>query len=164
MESTTYLKNIRIAPKKLRFLQHDLKKYAPTQALEVLRYTPRHSARIWRKALQTAINNAKQSLKVTENMLELKALAVDQGYVLKRYRAGARGTAKSIKKRFSHIKIVLGTKNEAPAIAAKPAAAETKKGEKKVAVSSLAHTHDEEKPKLKPKRKTSVTSTPKKSV
>lgn len=139
MESVTYLRNIRIAPKKLRFLQHELVKTDLLKALEILKYTPRHSARIWRKAISTAINNAKQTLKVTENMLELKALAVDQGFVMKRFRAGARGTAKSIKKRFSHIKITLATKDGiAPAVAEAKPALEAKKTEEKKAMKKVA--------------------------
>lgn len=151
MESITYLKNIRIAPKKLRFLQFELKKCNPMQALEILRYTPRHSARIWRKALQTAINNAKQSFKVSENMLELKALAVDQGFVMKRFRAGSRGTAKSIKKRYSHIKIILTSKETSTGKKIVAGKEEPKKEEKKVIKASE---RKEVVKKVQPKKRT----------
>lgn len=126
MESATNLRNIKISPKKLRFLLPVVKKMSPVDAIASLLYIPKRSARILNKAIKSAISNAKLSLKVSEDMLQFKTLKVDEGYVLKRYNAGSKGTANPFKRRSAHITIVLQAK---PAIklAPKIETAETKK-------------------------------------
>ncbi len=79
----------------------------PAQALDYLNYTPRKTAKIFYKALQSAIINAKATLKSSEDMLKFKLLTVEAGQKMKRFRAGGRGTAKPIVRRLSHIKIIL---------------------------------------------------------
>lgn len=111
-DSLTYLKNINITPKKLRFYLKDIKKNDPVSCLELLYYGKQKATKILYQALKSAINNAKQSLKVDENMLKFKLFTVEEGQKLKRYRAGGRGTPKSIVKRKSHIKIILTALNE----------------------------------------------------
>lgn len=110
MESKTYLKNLRESPKKLRFFLAEIKKRKPYTALDFLYYAPQKAAKIMYQALKSAISNAKNTLKVDENLLEWKLLTVEEGYKLKRNRPGGRGTPKPFKIRFSHIKIVLTAK------------------------------------------------------
>jgi len=114
MESTTVIKNVRISPKKLRFLLPAVKKLTPKEALSYLLYTPKKAARILYQAIKSAINNAKNYLKVEEEKLRFKQLVVDEGLKLKRYRPGGRGSIKPYRRRFSHIKITLigSEKNE----------------------------------------------------
>lgn len=112
MESTTVIKNVRISPKKLRFLLPKLRKLTPLEALDYLFYTSKKGAKILYSAIKTAINNAKNTLKTDENLLKFKVLAVEEGLKLKRYRPGGRGTVKPYKRRFSHIRIVLEKKEE----------------------------------------------------
>ena len=106
-ESTTYLKNIAMPPKKLRFYLGAVKKMDPVAALDHLFYGRQKAARVLYQAVKSAVSNAKQSLKVTDDVLKFKALTVEEGTKLKRYRPGGRGTPKPIVKRRSHIKIVL---------------------------------------------------------
>lgn len=110
MESKTYLKNLKMSPKKLRFFLPELKKKKPVAALDYLFYAPQKAAKILYFALKSALTNAKNTLKVPEDLLEWKVLTVEEGQKLKRYKPGGRGTAKPFKIRFSHVKIVLGTK------------------------------------------------------
>lgn len=107
MESTAYIKNIRISPKKLRFLLGDIKKRKPSEVLDYLFYTPTKSAKVFYKAIKSAIDNAKNNLKLNENDLVFKTLIVEEGHKLRRLRAGGRGMAKPLIRRYSHIKIVL---------------------------------------------------------
>lgn len=109
MESVTYIKNLRISPKKLRFLLNDIKKYKPQEVLAILKYTPKKTARIFHKAIASAVNNAKNTLKVASDMLKFKALIVEEGTKQKRWKSGGRGTAKPIKRKLAHIKIILNT-------------------------------------------------------
>lgn len=106
-ESITYLKNISISPKKLRFYLKEIKKMSPVEALEHLFYGRQKATKILYQALKSAISNAKLALKTTEDLLKFKVLTVEEGIKLKRYKAGGRGTARPILKRRSHIKIIL---------------------------------------------------------
>lgn len=107
MESLTYQKNIKESPKKLRFLLDAVIKLSPIKAMDYLMYTPKKSARVLYQSLKSAISNAKNTLKTSENLLKFKLLTIEEGNKLKRYRHGGRGTAKPIRRRLSHIKIIL---------------------------------------------------------
>lgn len=107
MESKTYLKNLRVSPKKLRTFLAILKRQSPSQAVESLYYAPKKAAKILYKGIRSAIANAKNTLKVNEDMLEWKFLTIEEGQKLKRYRPGSRGNVKPFKIRFSHLKIIL---------------------------------------------------------
>lgn len=106
-ESKTYLKNLAISPKKLRFYLKEIKKMTPVEALDHLFYGKQKATKILYQALKSAIANAKIALKTTEDLLKFKVFTVEEGIKLKRYLAGGRGTVKPILKRRSHIKIVL---------------------------------------------------------
>lgn len=106
MEAKAYIKNVKISPKKLRFLIDAVKKLDPYKALDHLYYTPTKSAKILYKAVKSAIDNAKNISKDIEG-LKFKKLLIEEGRKLKRFRAGGRGTAKPILRRFSHIKVIL---------------------------------------------------------
>jgi large subunit ribosomal protein L22 len=107
MEKKFVFKNLPISPKKLRFLLPPLRKISPVGALDYLFYMPKKGARILRKAIKSAIDAVKSSLKIEENKLKFKTLAVNEGKKLKRFRPGGRGTVKPIVRRFSHLTIVL---------------------------------------------------------
>jgi Ribosomal protein L22 len=107
MEKKFVFKNLPISPKKLRFLLPPLRKISPVGALDYLFYMPKKGAKILRKAIKSAIDAVKSSLKIEENKLKFKTLAVDEGRKLKRFRPGGRGTVKPIVRRFSHLTIVL---------------------------------------------------------
>lgn len=151
MESTTYLKNIRISPKKLRFLLPSIKKIEPMDAVSVLSLMPKRSAKILSKALRSAISNAKHTLKVNEDLLEFKALSVDAGQTLKRYNPGSRGGVLPYKKRFSHIKVVLRAKSP------KGSLPPSKKEAEKVREENVEE-------KIVAKKKLKVTKAPKRAV
>lgn len=107
MESITYLKNIKISPKKMRFLLPAIKKLSPVDALDYLLYSPNKTGKIYFKAINSAISNAKNALKVQGDVLKFKLLTIEEGQKLRRFRPNARGTVRPIDKRFSHIKIIL---------------------------------------------------------
>lgn len=106
-ESKTYIKNINISPKKLRFYLKSVKKMTPVSAMDYLFYGQQRATKILYQAIKSAISNAKNSLKVNEDLLKFKLFTVEEGLRLKRYRPGGRGTPKPIMKRKSHIRIIL---------------------------------------------------------
>lgn len=107
MDSTTYFQDVKIPPKKLRFLLPSIKKNNPVEAMGRLLYMPNRSARLLYQAIQSSVSAAKQAFNIEPDLLKFKALVIEEGHTLKRYSAGARGTMKPYKKRFSHIKIIL---------------------------------------------------------
>lgn len=112
MESKTYSKNLKITPKKLRFILPEIKKLKPVDALDYLMYTRKKSAGIFYKVIKSAVANAKNVLKVEEKALKFKFISVEQGQKLKRFRAGGRGVTKPILRRFAHVKIILEVDND----------------------------------------------------
>lgn len=107
MESRASFKNVKITPKKLRSLLPAVKKMKPLDAVEHLFYSPKRGAKVLYKVIRSAMANAKATLKTEDRLLQFKALFVDEGHTLKRYKAGSKGAAKPIAREFSHITVVL---------------------------------------------------------
>ncbi|MBI3620511.1 50S ribosomal protein L22 [Candidatus Roizmanbacteria bacterium] len=107
MEAITYFKNLKVSPKKLRFLLSAVKKLKPAQAVDYLYYSPQKAGRVLYKVLQSAIANGKSTLKTDASLLQFKLLTVEEGQRMKRYRPGGRGTAKPIRHEYSHVKVIL---------------------------------------------------------
>ena len=131
METQTYIKNVKISPKKLRFILPEIKKLSPAEALDRLFYMPKKSARIFYKAIKSAVDNAKLILKTSEKQLKFRLLTVEQGRKLKRFRAGGRGAAKSIMKRHAHIKIILAASKSINSKRERPIKSQTQRSKQK---------------------------------
>ncbi|MDA1316448.1 MAG: uL22 family ribosomal protein [bacterium] len=130
MESLTYLKNVKMTPKKLRMIRDNIVRMKPQESLDYLNYMTMKSAELFYASIHSAIANATSTLKVSPDVLKFKLLTVEEGRKLKRYRAGSRGMARPFAKRSSHIKIIL---IEDQSIKSKVQNSETlqKKGDKK---------------------------------
>jgi len=76
-------------------------------ALGVLGFMPQRAARILGKVIRSAVANADQKRDMDVDKLSISTIAVDQGPVLKRFRARAMGRGARILKRTSHITVVL---------------------------------------------------------
>ena len=149
MDSRTYSKNLRISPKKLRFILPEIKKLTPADALVQLFYSSNHPSKIFYTSIKSAITNAINVLKVDERVLRFKHLSVEEGQKLKRFRAGGRGTAKPIMKRYAHIKIILNAEEQKinPTVSAKSLPA--KVGDQKPAKADLINPKTKTKIKFK---------------
>ena len=104
-----YIKNVKISPKKLRFLVGDVRKQTPVQAVHTLMYTQKKGAVFLRKAISSALSNAKNTMNIDAGLLQFKSVAIEEGLRLKRFRAGSKGMAKPFRHEYSHIKMVLTT-------------------------------------------------------
>lgn len=102
-----YIKNVRVTPKKLRFIVPEIKNNTVKKALDKLSLMNKKPAQFLFKAIKSCVDNAKNRFKVEENMLKFKNIVIEEGFKLKRFRAGSRGRAKPYTKRFSHIKVEL---------------------------------------------------------
>ena len=79
----------------------------PLAATEHLFYSPKRGSKVLYKVIRSAMANAKATLKTDDHLLQFKALFVDEGNTLKRFRAGSKGGAKPIAREFSHITVIL---------------------------------------------------------
>jgi large subunit ribosomal protein L22 len=108
MEAKAILKYARITPRKARRVIDLIKGKKAGQAYTYLKYMPYRGAGIIAKLLKSAMANAEQKDKnVDIDNLRIKAFLVDQGPVMKRMEPRAMGRANIIKKRTSHITVVL---------------------------------------------------------
>jgi len=107
MEVQALTRNARMSPKKVREVAREIQGLTVTQATDLLTFIPRKSARLLAKTLKSAVANAENNNNLSaDNLVVLRAL-VENGPVLKRFKAGARGTAMPRRKKMSHIRIVL---------------------------------------------------------
>lgn len=78
-----------------------------TDALDLLRFTPKKAAGLILKTLKSAIANAENNNQLNSNDLVVKEAVVGEGPTLKRFQPKARGSAGPIRKRTSHISVIL---------------------------------------------------------
>jgi large subunit ribosomal protein L22 len=77
------------------------------KALDILKYTPKRSAAIVAKVLKSAIANAENTQSVDVDRLYVKRALVDEGGMWKRFMPRAMGRATRVRKRLSHITLVI---------------------------------------------------------
>ena len=102
-----------MSPKKMREVARTIQGRKAPAAVEYLMLIPRKSARLIAKTLISAIANAENNNNLASDTLTVKSAVVENGPVLKRFKAGAKGTAMPRRKKMSHIRIVVsdGSKN-----------------------------------------------------
>ena len=103
-------KYIRISPSKVKIVLDLIRGKQVDQALAILAYTPKSAAPVVEKLLSSAIANAENNLEMDRASLYVAETYANQGPTLKRYWARSHGRADMIKKKTSHITIVLDQK------------------------------------------------------
>ena len=107
METTATLKNLRLAPRKVRLVTDLIKGMTALEAATQLEFSRKHAARIVLKLLRSAMANAGHNYKMSVNTLVIKNAVVDGGATLHRWMPRAMGRATPIRKRTAHITITL---------------------------------------------------------
>ena len=107
MEAKAVAKYIRMSPQKVRLVVDLVRGKNVQEAQNILRFTRKYASSVVLKVLKSAVANASQNPDIDENTLYVKEVFVDQGPSLKRWRARAQGRAAGIKKRTSHITVVV---------------------------------------------------------
>jgi large subunit ribosomal protein L22 len=101
-------KSIRIAPRKVRMVIDTVRGKSVSQALSILALTRKKAAKPVQKVLRSAVANAAENDGVNDvDELVIDQIMVDEGPTLKRYMPRARGRATPIRKRTSHIRVIL---------------------------------------------------------
>ncbi len=121
MEVRSLYRYARISPLKARDVAREIQGMPVSEALDVLTFTPRKAAFLVGKTLKSALANAENNHELEVDSLVVKEAVVDDGPMFKRFKPRARGSAGPIRKRTSHITIVLTDEVAAPGGAAKAA-------------------------------------------
>ncbi|MEI3849775.1 50S ribosomal protein L22 [Microbacterium ureisolvens] len=131
VESIARVRHIRVTPQKARRVVALIKGKQAEEALAILKFAPQGASEPIYKLVASAIANArvkadKDGEYLDEQDLYVKNAYVDEGTTLKRFQPRAQGRAFQIKKRTSHITVVLST----PEVAETAPAAKSKKASK----------------------------------
>ncbi len=106
-------KYVRMTPRKLRLVADLIRGKSAQEAWSILEFTPKRAAGPLKKVLESAIANAKHNNELAPESLNVSRVLIDEGPTMKRYTPRARGRAGAIKKRTSHITVVVAPKGEA---------------------------------------------------
>ncbi len=111
MEVQALTRYARMSPKKVREVARTIQGRKAVDAVDYLMLVPRKSAKLIAKTLKSAIANAENNNNLSADSLRVKSAIIENGPVLKRFKAGARGSAMPRRKKMSHIRIVLSDGN-----------------------------------------------------
>jgi ribosomal protein L22 len=103
-------KYVRSSARKARLVCDHIRGKSVEDARAILALTPRGIARDWSKLLESAVANAEQNHELVGEDLYIKAVHADEGPTIKRFRPRAMGRATRIRKRTSHLTILLTPK------------------------------------------------------
>jgi large subunit ribosomal protein L22 len=112
---------VRTSPRKARLVVEHIRGRTVPEARTVLAFTPRAAAREVEKVLRSAVANAEANHGLIGDELVVSAAYVDEGPMIKRWRARARGRVARINKRTCHITVKLA-EAETPVVTATPPA------------------------------------------
>jgi large subunit ribosomal protein L22 len=107
LEAKAVEKYIRISSTKVKLVIDLIKDKSAEDAIDLLALTPRAAAVAVKKAVQSAVANAVENNKVKEENLFISNIYVNEGPTLKRFKPRARGRASRIRKRTSHITVIV---------------------------------------------------------
>ena len=112
MQAKAVAKYVRISPRKVRQVVNLIRGKKISDAFAILQFTPNGSTDDVAKVLKSAVANAEHNYDLNVDELIITEICVDQGPTLKRIKPRAMGRADQIRKRTSHITVVVGEKKE----------------------------------------------------
>lgn len=98
---------VRISSRKVKVVIDLIRGKSVREAQAILMYTPKSASPVVEKLLNSAVANAENNLDMSGDTLYVAEVFANQGPTLKRFRPRAQGRASSIRKRTSHITIIL---------------------------------------------------------
>lgn len=114
MEITATIKYLHISPKKMKALGRIVTGLSPKEAINRLLLVSGKGAKLLLGAIKSAQADAQNNLKLNESLLKIKTVVVLKGPALKRWQPVSRGMAHQIKKRMTHLKVILEDKSPSP--------------------------------------------------
>lgn len=112
MEARAIAKYIRISPRKVRQVVDLIRGKELREALAIVRNTPKGASEAVTKVINSAAANAEHNYDMDKDNLYIAEAFVDQGPTLKRFKPRAYGRADQMRRRTSHITIVVKEKKE----------------------------------------------------
>jgi large subunit ribosomal protein L22 len=112
MEARAQARYVRISPRKARIVVDLVRNKNVNEALSILLYTPNRAAKIVAKVVQSAAANAENNLEMNRSGLYVDRIFVDEGPTQKRVQPRARGRRFMIRKRSSHITVIVKERKE----------------------------------------------------
>ncbi len=110
MEARAYVRNVRIAPRKVKIVCDLIRGKSAAEANAIMMNTPKAASEILVKLLKSAVANAENNHDMDPEGLYVSEVFVSPGPIMKRIRPRAHGRAFRILKRTSHITLVLKEK------------------------------------------------------
>ncbi|GAB2937330.1 50S ribosomal protein L22 [Aquaspirillum soli] len=108
MKVSAVLKNARVSAQKARLVADLIRGKSVEQALNILTFSPKKSAELLKKVLESAIANAEHNEGADIDTLKVATVYVDKGPSLKRFSARAKGRGNRIEKQTCHITLFVG--------------------------------------------------------
>jgi large subunit ribosomal protein L22 len=108
MEAKAILRSARISPQKARLVADQVRGLPVGRATNLLQFSDKKAAHLIKKVLLSAVANAENNLGADVDELKVARIFVDEGAILKRMHARAKGRGSRISKRTSHITVVVG--------------------------------------------------------
>lgn len=105
MEAKAITRFVRLSPRKARLVADLVRGRSALEALDILEFTDKKAARVIRKTLASAVDNASNNHNMDEDKLFVSTIMVNQGPVLKRVMPRAMGRADVIRKPTAHIMV-----------------------------------------------------------
>ena len=112
MEVKSISKNTGISARKMRLIVDLVRGKSVNDALTILRFTPSPHARMVAKVVKTAASDAEKVYNLNTDDLKVVKIYADEATTLRRYRARSRGRASTIRRRSSHITVVVGDQED----------------------------------------------------
>lgn len=109
MKVKSIAKYIRISPRKVRLVVDLVRGKNAEEALTVLKFVSKKASLPVLKVIKTAVADAEHNFNLRKKDLMISEIRADEGPTLKRFQPRARGVAYEIKKRTTHISVVLET-------------------------------------------------------
>lgn len=110
MEAKAVARFLRVSPRRARQIVNMIRGKEVEEALAILRFTPTKAAAMIEKVVKSAVANAEHNFDMNTNRLYIAKTYVDQGPTIKRIMPRAQGRADRIRKRTSHITVVVKEK------------------------------------------------------
>ncbi len=110
MEARAYLKNARIAPRKVQIVLDLIRGKDTETAMAILEHTPNSACEYLEKLLKSAIANAENNFGMDRDNLYISECFVCPGPIMKRIMPRAQGRAYRILKRTSHVTLAVSEK------------------------------------------------------
>ncbi len=107
METRAIARFVRISPQKIRLVIDQVRGKKVEEALNMLTFAPQKGARILKKVIHSAVANAQENAGMDVDSLYISRAYADEGPTIKRWMPRALGRATRIRKRTSHITVVV---------------------------------------------------------